>query len=45
MLCTSMNRKREEEWIKEKSCVIASLVEWKEFLGYAANKEKLQVML
>ena len=45
MLCALVIRKKEEEWIKEKSCVIMSLAKQREFLSYAANEEKLQVML
>ena len=45
MLCVSVIKKKKEEWMKEKSCVIVSLVRRREVTGYAINEEKLWVML
>ena len=44
VLCASMIRKK-EEWIKEKSCVVASLAKQREFLSCVADEEKLWIML
>ena len=42
VLCTSMIK---EEWIKEKSCIVASLAWRKKAVGYDTAEEKLWVML
>ena len=41
VLCVSIIKKKEEECIKEKSCVVASLAKRREAVGYAVAKEKL----
>ena len=40
MLCASVIKKKEEERIKEKSCLVIFLVKRREVMGHATNEEK-----